>query len=56
MDVGVAEAMLAACIPDRRGAIVELLEMARGEGGEPLDVTELKYRCVTSVGWWVLWL
>jgi hypothetical protein len=36
--------MLAARIPDRHGAIVELLAMCTGPEGDPLDVTELKYR------------
>lgn len=44
VDVGSLEAMLAARIPDRNGAIVELLAMAKDNEGGPLDVTELKYR------------
>lgn len=45
--MGSAETMLAVRIPDRKGAIVELLGLAveGQEGGDgPLDVTELKYR------------
>ncbi|KAI3431360.1 hypothetical protein D9Q98_004417 [Chlorella vulgaris] len=44
VDVGSAEAMLAARIPDRNGAIAELLGMAAAADGTRLDVTELKYR------------
>ncbi|EFN54022.1 hypothetical protein CHLNCDRAFT_25383 [Chlorella variabilis] len=45
VDVGSAETMLAARIPDRHGAIVQLLGLATAPDGSPLDVTELKYRC-----------
>ncbi len=44
VDVGSAEVMLAASVPDRHGAIVQLLEMATMPDGRPIDITELKYR------------
>ena len=45
VDVGSAETMLAASVPDRHGAIVQLLEMATMPDGRPIDITVLKYRC-----------
>ncbi|KAL4440476.1 hypothetical protein ABPG75_003477 [Micractinium tetrahymenae] len=50
VDVGSAETMLAASVPDRYGAIVQLLEMAAMPDGKPIDITELKYRYTDAGG------
>ncbi|PSC71990.1 threonine deaminase [Micractinium conductrix] len=50
VDVGSAETMLAASVPDHNGAIVQLLELASLQDGRPMDVTELKYRYTDGAG------
>ncbi|KAI7838609.1 hypothetical protein COHA_007616 [Chlorella ohadii] len=44
VDIGSVETMLAATIPEQKGAIVKLLELASGPNGEPFDVTEFEFR------------
>jgi threonine dehydratase len=44
VDIGSVETMLAATIPEQKGAIVQLLEMASGPDGTPFDVTEFEFR------------